>query len=60
MSGNEPLAKAVHFLSDPEISDGAVTFAVDLGTAPVETFEGLLDALEMTGAKRCDIGCHEG
>jgi hypothetical protein len=44
---NEPLAGAVHFLSDPEVSDGAVTFAVDLGTAPVESFEDLLDALEM-------------
>jgi hypothetical protein len=36
---------AVHFASDPELSDGAVTFAADLGTAPVEAFEDLLDAL---------------
>ena len=32
---NEALTGAVHFLSDPEVSDGTVTFAVDLGTAPV-------------------------
>ena len=56
---NEALAGAVHFLSDPEVSDGAVTFAVDLGTAPVEAFEDLLDALEMMGAKHCEIG-HPG
>src|SRR5262249_36741942 len=36
---NEALVGAVHFLSDPEVSDGTVTFAVDLGTAPVEAFE---------------------
>jgi hypothetical protein len=57
---NEALAGAVYFLSDPEVSDGAVTFAVDLGTAPVEAFEDLLDALEMMGAKRCEIGHPEG
>jgi len=53
---NEALVGAVHFLSDPEVSDGTVTFAVDLGTAPVEAFEDLLDALEMMGAKHCEIG----
>jgi hypothetical protein len=53
---SEALAAAVHFLSDPEVSDGAVTFAVDLGTAPVEAFEDLRDALEMMGAKHCDVG----
>lgn len=57
---NEALAGAVHFLSDPELSDGAVTFATDLRTAPVEAFEDLLDALEMMGAKRCEIGHPEG
>ena len=57
---NEALAGAVHFLSDPEVSDGAVTFAVDLGTAPVEAFEDLLDALETMGARRCEIGHLEG
>ena len=56
---NEALTGAVHFLSDPEVSDGTVTFAVDLGTAPVEAFEDLLDALEMMGAKHCEIG-HRG
>lgn len=57
---NEALAGAVHFLSDPKVSDGAVTFAVDRGTAPVESFEDLLDALEMMGAKHCEIGHREG
>ena len=46
----------MHFLSDPEISDGAVTFSVDLGTAPVEAFEELLDAVEALGATLCEIG----
>jgi hypothetical protein len=34
---DEALTGAVHFLSDPEVSDGSVTFAVDLGTAPNAT-----------------------
>jgi hypothetical protein len=51
---------AVHFISDPEFSAGAVTFAIDLGTAPVEAFEDLLDALEMMGAQHCEIGQPEG
>ena len=46
----------MHFLSDPEISDGAVTFSVDLGTAPMEAFEELLDAVEALGATLCEIG----
>jgi hypothetical protein len=57
---NEALTGAAHFLSDPEVSDGTVTFAVDLGTAPVEAFEDLLDALEVMGAKHCEIGHPEG
>jgi hypothetical protein len=57
---NEALAAAVHYLSDPEVSHSVVTFAVDLGTAPVEAFEDLLDALEMMGATHCEIGHAEG
>jgi hypothetical protein len=57
---NEALAGAVHFLSDPEVSDGAVPFAVDLGSVPAEAFEDLLDALEMMGAKHCEVGHPEG
>ena len=53
---NEALAAAVHFLSDPEVLDGAVTFVVDLGTAPVEAFEDLRDALETMGANHYEIG----
>jgi hypothetical protein len=50
----------VHFISDPEISTGAIIFTIDLGTAPVEAFEDLLDALESMGAKHCEIGSPEG
>jgi hypothetical protein len=54
--GDESPLGAVHFLSDPEISGKAVTFEVDLGSAPVEAFEELLDAISALGAKRCEIG----
>ncbi|MHB0971228.1 MAG: hypothetical protein ACYC7A_06145 [Thermoanaerobaculia bacterium] len=47
---------AVHFLSDPEIAEGTVTFAVDLGSAPVEALEGLLDAAISAGATRVSVG----
>jgi len=50
------MARSDLWLSDPKVSDGAVTFAVDLGTAPVEAFEDLLDALEIMGVKHCEIG----
>jgi hypothetical protein len=40
---NETMMGAVHFISDPEISTGAIIFTIDLGTAPVEAFEDLLD-----------------
>ena len=53
---NKVLVGAVHFLSDPEVTNDAVTFVVDLGTAPVEAFEDLLDAVVALGATLCEIG----
>ncbi|HEY1082152.1 MAG TPA: hypothetical protein VGE29_07815 [Prosthecobacter sp.] len=46
----------VHFLSDPVTEDGKTRFHLDLGSAPVTAFEGLLDALVATGAKRLEFG----
>lgn len=47
----------VHFLSDPVAeADGRTRLHVDLGSAPVGVFEGLLDALVATGAKRLELG----
>jgi hypothetical protein len=51
----EPLG-VVHFLSDPEVADGRVRFTTDLGTAPVETFEGLLDAVAELGVGSVTVG----
>jgi hypothetical protein len=50
------LLGAVHFLSDPEVSDNAVVFSADLGSAPVEAFEELLDAIVALRVSRCQIG----
>jgi hypothetical protein len=55
-NAGEELLGAVHFLSDPEVSKKMVTFAIDLGTAPVEAFEELLDAVAMLGVGKCQIG----
>jgi hypothetical protein len=52
---DQPLG-AVHFLSDPAVSGKLVTFETDLGSAPVEAFEELLDAVSTLGLKRCEIG----
>jgi hypothetical protein len=50
------LLGVVHFLSDPELSRKGVKFEVDLGSAPVEAFEELLDAVVAMGVKQCQIG----
>jgi hypothetical protein len=52
----DSLLGAVHFLSDPKVSEYKVGFEVDLGSAPVEAFEELLDAVEALGGRRCEIG----
>ncbi|WP_442510521.1 hypothetical protein SH528x_002146 [Novipirellula sp. SH528] len=50
------LLGGVHFLSDPEDGDGYAQVSIDLGTAPVESFEELLDALAQLGANCVQIG----
>jgi hypothetical protein len=54
--GGDGLLDVVHFLSDPQLSAKVVTFEADLGSAPVEAFEELLDAVAALGNKRCEIG----
>ncbi len=46
----------VHFLSDPAHHASAATFQVDFGSASVEAFEELLDALRDSGATKIEIG----
>ncbi len=53
--GPDGLCGVVHFLSDPEIQDDSIHFAIDLGSAPVEAFEELLDAVDALGAPRVKI-----
>lgn len=53
---DDELLGGVHFLSDPEDGDGYSQVSIDLGTAPVESFEELLDALGQLGADRVQIG----
>ena len=52
----DPLG-VVHFFSDPEIAgDGYTQFVADLGSAPTEAFEGLLDAVAALGVKDVILG----
>ena len=53
--GSDGLCGVVHFLSDPETKDDGVHFMIDLGSAPVEAFEELLDAVDALGAPRVKI-----
>jgi hypothetical protein len=50
------LCGVIHFLSDPKQEGAATTFEVDFGSAPVEAFEELLDALRDAGATKIEIG----
>ena len=50
------LLGAIHFLGDPDQCNGYVQVSIDLGTAPVESFEELLDAFGNIGANRLSIG----
>lgn len=52
----EELLGGVHFLSDPWIVDGAMQFSIDLGTAPVRSFEELLVAVGRMRPERLSIG----
>ena len=53
------LLGGVHWLSDPEYGDDYSQLSIDLGTAPVESFEELLDAIGQIGATRVQIGQFE-
>lgn len=46
---------AVHFMSDPVPRDGALEMQVDLGSAAIESFVGLLDALAEAGATDIEV-----
>lgn len=51
-----PWQEVVHDLSDPEVNDERRRFRLDLGSAPVDAFEELLDAARETGA--ADVRVH--
>ncbi|MCC6511940.1 MAG: hypothetical protein IT423_22775 [Pirellulaceae bacterium] len=53
------LLGGVHFLSDPERGGEYTQVSIDLGTAPVESFEELLDAIGQMGATSVQIGQFE-
>lgn len=46
----------IHFLADPEPDGEAFRSSVDFGSAPVEAFEQLLDAVAALGVRRLQIG----
>jgi hypothetical protein len=50
------LLGAVHYMSDPQLTATQISFVVDLGTAPADVFEELLDAVAATGAMSVNIG----
>jgi len=52
----DELLGGVHFMSDPEDDGECTQVSIDLGTAPVEVFEELLDALVKLGSNRVQIG----
>lgn len=47
-----PWQEVVHFMSDPVSRETGAAVSVDFGSAPVDAFEELLDAVRDTGAKR--------
>jgi len=47
---------AVHFLSDPIEDEQSTILTVDLGSAPLEAFEQMLDAIEKLGVQEVMIG----
>lgn len=51
----QPLG-VVHFLSDPEPDSVGHSLTLDLGTAPVQAFEELLDAIGACGATAVVVG----
>jgi len=58
--GDGHLLGVIHFLSDPELAGESRDLVVDLGSAPVEAFEGLLDAIAAVGVTQAELGDLEG
>lgn len=54
-----PLEEVVHFLSDPEVKDGVARLVADLGSAPLEAWQDLLDACKACGASKLRIGMEQ-
>ncbi len=52
----EDFSGVVHFMSDPESQGDCHMVSFDFGSAPVETFQSLLDAFAGVGAKSVEIG----
>jgi hypothetical protein len=53
---SDGFSEVIHFLSDPKAEGAATIFQIDFGSAPVEAFEELLDALRCSGATKIQIG----
>ena len=51
-----PMQEVVHYLGDPEVKDGVTRVVADLGTAPLEAWQDLLDACAACGATKVIIG----
>lgn len=56
---DDELLGGVHFLSDPESGHDFLQLSIDLGTAPIESFEELLDAIGQMGAECVQVGHFE-
>jgi len=50
------LLEVIHFLSDPNWEGSSVTFEADMGSAPVDAFEDLLDVLAGIRIKQVEFG----
>lgn len=53
------LAHVVHFMSEPGATSDGCEFDLDLGSAPVEAFEELLDAATSLGPVRVTLGARQ-
>jgi hypothetical protein len=54
--GDDGLLGVVHSLASQPAQANAVYLMIDLGSAPVEAFEELIDAIHATGAEAVEIG----
>lgn len=51
-----PAQEVVHYLGDPEKVDGLTRIIVDMGSAPLEAWQDLLDACQACGSKKTIVG----